>query len=128
MPGGVGMLSTIRTSARPLTRTPVLASGPIISGYGTPLTELIIMQIEPLVANGIPPAVMNGGSTVMIVPLSGGPAAPGRDHHHCAIADGGAGHASLLPLAGENDVMPWMSTIAPCSVPAPPSTVAPMRL
>jgi len=32
IPGGLGMLSPMRTNARPLTVTPVLANGPITSG------------------------------------------------------------------------------------------------
>jgi hypothetical protein len=38
---------------------------------------LIIKQMEPAVANGIPPAVMTGGMMPTIVPVSGGPEAPG---------------------------------------------------
>ena len=77
MPGGDGMLSKTRTSAFPLTETPVLASGPMISGYGTPESELTIRHIEPEVARGNPPAVITGGKIPRIVPVSGGPAAPG---------------------------------------------------
>ncbi len=32
IPGGVGMLSPMRTNARPPTITPLLASGPMTSG------------------------------------------------------------------------------------------------
>jgi hypothetical protein len=67
----------MRTSAFPPTLTPVLASGPMTNGYGNPQTELIIMQIEPLVARGIPLARITGGRTATIVPVSGGPDAPG---------------------------------------------------
>jgi hypothetical protein len=77
MPGGDGMKSPTRTSGCPATDTPVLASGPITSGYGKPQTELIIKHSEPEVANGIPPAVMKGGNMPRIVPVSGGPEAPG---------------------------------------------------
>jgi hypothetical protein len=77
MPGGVGMRSARRTRPRPPTVTPLLATGPIGSGYGTPVTELIIKQIDPVVANGIPPAVISGGKMPRMVPVSGGPAAPG---------------------------------------------------
>src|SRR5687768_812740 len=77
IPGGLGMLSPIRTSPLPATVTPVLASGPITSGYGTPQTELTIKQMEPAVARGMPFAAMNGGRIIKTVPESGGPEAPG---------------------------------------------------
>jgi hypothetical protein len=41
------------------------------------VTEFIIMQRDPAVASGIPFTVIAGGKMVMIVPISGGPAAPG---------------------------------------------------
>ncbi len=77
MPGGVGILSNIRTSARPLTLTPLDARGPMTKGYGKPHTELIIRHSEPEVAKGMPPAVITGGKIPRIVPMSGGPEAPG---------------------------------------------------
>src|SRR5262245_23728917 len=98
-PGGVGMLSPILTSAFPLTLTPVLANGPITSGYGKPQTELIIMQIEPAVASGNPLARMNGGRTAMIVPVSGGPDAPGLIMTIAPMLTGGPGKFSS-PYAG----------------------------
>ena len=91
IPGGLGMLSPTRTSACPLTLTPVLASGPITNGYGNPQTELIIRQMEPEVASGIPPAVMTGGRTTKMVPVSGGPEAPGVTMTIAPILTGGPG-------------------------------------
>ena len=124
IPGGLGMLSPMRTNARPLTETPVLASGPITIGYGKPQTELTIMQIDPVVASGIPLAVMNGGNTAMIEPVSGGPDAPGLTITIAPILTGGPGMHLLH--AGENEVIPLTATVAPLSVPDnPPSTVAP---
>lgn len=70
-------MSPIRTSARPPTLTPLDASGPMTSGYGKPHTELIIRHNEPEVAKGMPPAVITGGKMPSIVPMSGGPEAPG---------------------------------------------------
>lgn len=96
IPGGVGILSPILTSALPVTLTPVLANGPITSGYGKPHTELIIMQIEPAVASGIPLAVMTGGMTAMMVPVSGGPDAPGLIMTIAPMLTGGPGTALLL--------------------------------
>jgi hypothetical protein len=77
IPGGEGMLSNVRTSARPPTVTPLLATGPMTTGYGKPHTELIIKHNEPVVASGIPLAVITGGKIPTIVPVSGGPEAPG---------------------------------------------------
>jgi hypothetical protein len=57
IPGGLGIMSPIRTNAIPAIITPLLPKGPIISGYGNPQTELIIKQSELPVASGIPPAV-----------------------------------------------------------------------
>src|SRR5712691_9923958 len=126
MPGGLGMLSPMRTSACPLTLTPVLANGPITSGYGKPQTELIIRQMEPDVASGIPLAVMNGGSTTRMAPVSGGPDAPGLTITEHPIVTGDPGITLLYDYAGENDVMPLIATVAPFSVEdTPPSTVAP---
>jgi hypothetical protein len=59
---------------------------------------LIIMQIEPLVASGIPLAVMNGGSTTMIVPVSGGPDAPGLTITIAPMLTGGPGILLLTPV------------------------------
>lgn len=82
------------------------------------------MQIEPVVASGIPPAVMNGGNTAMIDPVSGGPDAPGLTITIVPILTGGPGIGLLH--AGENEVIPLIATVAPLSVPdSPPSTVAP---
>jgi hypothetical protein len=64
---------------------------PIGSGYGTPETELIIWQIDPLVASGIPLAVTIGCSTATITPLSGGPAAPGDSRTEQPMLTGGPG-------------------------------------
>jgi hypothetical protein len=77
IPGGEGMLSNTRTNGRPPTLTPLLAIGPMTSGYGKPHTELIIKHSEPVVASGIPLAVITGGKIPTIVPVSGGPEAPG---------------------------------------------------
>ena len=83
------------------------------------------MQIEPAVASGIPPAVMNGGKTTMIVPVSGGPDAPGLTITIAPMLTGGPGIRLLY--AGENEVMPLIATVAPLSVPdSPPSTVVPI--
>lgn len=54
------------------------------------------MQIDPLVASGIPLAVTNGGSTKMIVPVSGGPDAPGLTITIAPMLTGGPG--ILLPF------------------------------
>jgi hypothetical protein len=78
MPGGVGMLSPILTRDLPPAMTPLLARGPIGNIYGKPHTELIIMHSDPVVAKGKPLAVMTGGNMTMIVPISGGPDAPGE--------------------------------------------------
>ena len=58
------------------------------------------MQIEPAVASGIPLAVMNGGMTAMMVPVSGGPDAPGLIITIAPMLTGGPGTALLptLPL------------------------------
>lgn len=54
------------------------------------------MQIEPVVASGIPLAEMNGGMTAMIVPVSGGPDAPGLTITIAPMLTGGPGKF-LLP-------------------------------
>src|SRR5690242_6710873 len=77
IPGGVGIRSPIRTRLRPPTVTPADAGDPIIKGYGKPHTELIIIQREPDVASGISLAVITGGKIPTMVPISGGPEAPG---------------------------------------------------
>lgn len=76
-PGPDGIWSPMRTSGWPEIVIPLEPPGPIGSGYGAPETELIIWQIEPLVASGCPFAVTFVCSTVVMTPLSGGPAAPG---------------------------------------------------
>jgi hypothetical protein len=60
-------------------------------GYGIPDNELTIRQMEPDVARGNPLAVINGGRIVMIVPVSGGPAAPGVITTAAPIVTGGPG-------------------------------------
>lgn len=54
------------------------------------------MQSEPLVASGIPFAVINGGNTTMIVPVSGGPDAPGLTITIAPMLTGGPGMSSSL--------------------------------
>ena len=77
-PGPDGMLSPSRTSALPSTETPVDAPiPPIGSWYGTPLTELTIVQIDPVTASGMPFATAVVWVIVVITPESGGPPAPG---------------------------------------------------
>ena len=102
------MLSPIRTSGLP-TMTPVLASGPMTKGYGKPQTELIMRHMEPAVASGIPPAVTTGGRINMIVPVSGGPDAPGVTVTMQPIVTGGPG---IYPRYGENEVIPLTETMA----------------
>jgi hypothetical protein len=85
---------------------------------------LIIRQIEFAVASGMPPAVMNGGRTTRIVPLSGGPEAPGVTNTEQPIVTGGPG---MQAPYGENDVVPFTDTVAPCNVAdTPPSRVSPV--
>jgi hypothetical protein len=50
---------------------------PTGNGYGAPLTELIIWQMDPPVARGMPAAVAALCVIAVIIPVSGGPAAPG---------------------------------------------------
>jgi hypothetical protein len=71
------------------------------------------MQIDPAVASGIPLAVMTGGIMAMIVPVSGGPDAPGLTITIAPMLTGGPGisfsatkkHKVLLvfyvPLCGQ---------------------------
>src|SRR5688500_3745613 len=83
------------------------------------------MQIEPAVASGIPLAMMTGGMITIMVPVSGGPDAPGLTITIAPILTGGPGIS--ISYAGENEVMPLTATVAPLSVADnPPSTVAPM--
>jgi hypothetical protein len=49
------------------------------------------MQIEPAVASGIPLAMMTGGMTAMMVPVSGGPDAPGLTITIAPMLTGGPG-------------------------------------
>jgi hypothetical protein len=109
IPGGLGMLSPIRTKASPPTVIPVLASGPITIGYGNPQTELIMRHKEPAVAKGIPPAVTTGGRISMIVPISGGPDAPGVTVTMQPIVTGGPG---IDPPYGPNEVTPFTEIVA----------------
>ena len=50
-----------------------------------------MVQIDPLVASGIPLASMNGGRIAMITPVSGGPVAPGVITTVAPIETGGPG-------------------------------------
>ena len=119
MPGGVGIRSPSRTNERPVTFTPVLAIGPMTKGYGTPVSELIIVQIDPLVARGNPFAVMTGGRTVIIVPISGTPVAPGVITTAAPIETGGPGILfsnivlNIFYHPGEKDVNPLIETLVP---------------
>ncbi len=90
------MLSPIRTRAIPFTRTPVLASDPITSGYGAPEIELTIWQIVPATARGIPPAMTEAWGTCTMTPLSGGPAAPGVTITAHPMLTGGPGILTIL--------------------------------
>lgn len=103
MPGGDGIRSPTLSNARPETVTPVDAKGPMVSGYGTPVSELIMVHIDPVVASGMPPAVISGGKIVIIVPESGAPAAPGVTITAAPRDTGGPGMS--FPQ-GENDVTP----------------------
>jgi hypothetical protein len=49
------------------------------------------MHSDPVVASGIPPAVTVGGKMVTIVPVSGGPDAPGVRMTLQPIVTGGPG-------------------------------------
>lgn len=98
IPGGLGMLSPTLTSGMPPTVTPVLARGPMTSGYGKPQTELIMRHIDPAVASGIPPAVITGGKMTRIEPVSGGPDAPGVTLTMQPIVTGGPG---INPLTAQ---------------------------
>jgi hypothetical protein len=74
----MGIRSPIRTRLIPLILIPVLHPvGRITKGYGAPVTEFVIWQIEPLTARGIPAADAIACGTETIIPESGGPAAPG---------------------------------------------------
>jgi hypothetical protein len=61
------------------------------SGYGTPLSELTIEQIEPEPARGSPPVVTKGGRMPTITPISGAPVAPGVTITMQPIDTGGPG-------------------------------------
>src|SRR5437016_5201580 len=95
-PGGEGIWSPIRTSAMPLMVTPVLPNGPITNGYGAPLTEFTIWQMEPATASGIPPAVTAACGMETITPESGAPAAPGVTITAHPILTGGPGICALF--------------------------------
>lgn len=56
------------------------------------------MQIDPLVASGIPLAMMTGGMMTMIVPVSGGPEAPGLTITIAPMLTGGPGMRSSKPV------------------------------
>jgi hypothetical protein len=100
-------------------------SGPIGNVYGTPETELTIMQTEPGTASGIPLAVGPPGVITVMVPVSGGPATPGETTTEHPIVTGGPG-IDLHSYAGEKSVFPANLIIAPLTVvDALPSSVAP---
>jgi len=90
-PGPEGIISPRRTSAWPLIRAWLGDNGPIGNGYGIPLNELIIVQMAPVIAKGIPLAVGPPGGIIVRVPLSGGPAAPGESKTAQPIVTGGPG-------------------------------------
>src|SRR5262245_33830383 len=77
-PGPDGIRSPMRTSAWPSILNELEPPpGPIGSGYGAPLTEFTIWQMLPTVASGCPFAVTVACVMTLMIPLSGGPAAPG---------------------------------------------------
>src|SRR5262245_33535388 len=61
-----------------------------------PVSELIIWQVEPTVASGMPLAVTKGMGTEIRTPVSGGPAAPGVKVTEAPMVTGGPGMV-LLP-------------------------------
>ena len=67
------------------------------------------MHNDPLVASGIPLAVMTGGNMPTIVPESGGPAAPGVIITCAPMLTGDPGISSTY---GENDVTPFKFKVA----------------
>src|SRR5687768_922288 len=90
-------------------------SEPIVSGYGAPDTEFTIWQSEPVVASGWPTAVTVLCSTLVMRPLSGGPAAPGETTTAQPMVTGGPGMVQVaLKL-----VVPAMVVVEPLSVAAP---------
>jgi hypothetical protein len=56
---------------------------------------LIIKHSDPLVASGNPLAVINGGKTATMVPVSGGPEAPGVTITLAPIETGDPGMMNL---------------------------------
>src|SRR5262245_37003894 len=83
--------------------------------YGAPLTELTIMQIEPMTASGMPFAVTMAWGMTVITPLSGAPAAPGDSTTVQPMDTGDPGIAQpALKL-----VMPAMEVVAPLRVADP---------
>lgn len=124
IPGGVRILSPTLTRARPPAITPLLARGPMGNTYGKPQTELIIRHRDPVVASGIPLAVIVGGIMKSTMPVSGGPDAPGLI---VTVQPMVTGEPGILPHPGEKDVNPLSETDVPRRVAErPPSTVAPM--
>ena len=109
MPGGVGIRSPIRTRLRPPTVTPLEAGEPIMSGYGKPHTELIIRHMDPDIASGMPLAVITGGKIPTMIPMSGGPEAPGVIMTCAPMLTGDPGMAFLY---GPNEVIPFTCTVA----------------
>ena len=95
-PGPDGIASPTRTNGWPLIFTWLGDSGPMGNGYGTPESELTIRQVEPHMASGIPLAVGPPGGIIVIVPVSGGPAAPGASETEHPIVTGGPGIAFLF--------------------------------
>lgn len=98
IPGPEGIESPIRTSGWPLIVAWLGVKGPIGNGYGNPQTELIMMQVEPGIASGIPLAVGPPGGMTVIVPLSGGPDRPGETTTEHPIVTGGPGISIFLSL------------------------------
>jgi hypothetical protein len=61
-----------------------------------PVSELIIEQIEPETASGMPPAVTHVWRMPTMTPLSGAPVAPGVTITMHPIETGGPGIAVIL--------------------------------
>jgi hypothetical protein len=70
----------------------------------TPETELTIKQRDPAVARGIPFTVIEGGNMVMIVPISGGPEAPGVIITDAPMVTGDPGINFLLRAKTRSDL------------------------